>query len=133
MTKHLTRADILGKEDRVFQDVQVPEWEGMVRVQSLTGLENDEFEKSFLQENSKGEMKVDRKYIREKLLAWTCVDKDGKRLFSEGDIALLAEKNAAPLRRLQIVAQKLSGIGEREVEEIAKNSEAAQGGDSSLI
>ena len=133
MIKHLTRADILGKEDRVFQDVQVPEWEGMVRVQSLTGLENDEFEKSFLQETAKGEMKVDRKYIREKLLSWTCVDKDGKRLFSEGDIALLAEKNAAPLRRLQIVAQKLSGIGEKEVEEIAKNSEAAQGGDSSLI
>lgn len=130
MGKLLSRADILGREDRTYRDVKCPEWGGTVRVQSMTGAEREEFENSFMEDAKDGSRKVNRKNILEKLLVVVCVDQEGVRLFSDGDVALLAQKNSAPLTRLQTVAQKLNGIGSQELEELEKNSEAAPGGDS---
>lgn len=136
MSKYLSRAEILGKVDRIYQDVKCPEWGtkanpiGLTRVQSLTGLERDEWEE-LCQVEKAGKKEFSTKQLREKLLAKTCVDGDGKLLFSEGDLIELAKKNSTPLTRLFDVARKLSGIGVQDVEELTKNSEAAPGGDSS--
>jgi hypothetical protein len=130
MPKYLSREAILGMDDRTYQDVKVREWRGLwVRVQSLTGVERDQWEAA-CQEEKGGEKKFTTDKLREKLLAFCLVDQDGAKLFSEGDIALLAEKNAAALTRLFDVARKLNGIGAQDVEDLTKNSEAAPSGDS---
>jgi hypothetical protein len=129
MAKLLGRAEILGKKDRTHQDVKVNEWGGLVRVQSLTGTERDQWEEACQEQRGKDKV-FSTKQLREKLLSFCLVDAEGKKLFSEGDIALLADKNAAALTRLFDVARKLNGIGAQDVEELTKNSEAAPSGDS---
>jgi hypothetical protein len=132
MAKLLGRAEILGKDDRTYQDVRVREWNGTVRVQSLTGTERDQWEEAC--QEQKGKEKIfSTKQLREKLLSFCLVDAEGKKLFSEGDIALLADKNASALTRLFDVARKLNGIGAQDVEELTKNSEAAPSGDSTSV
>ena len=129
MAKLLGRAEILGKDDRTYQDVKIREWGGTVRVQSLTGTERDQWEEAC--QEQKGRDKVfSTKQLREKLLSFCLVDAEGKKLFSEGDIALLADKNAAALTRLFDVARKLNAIGVQDVEDLVGNSGAAQGGSS---
>ena len=129
MAKLLGRAEILGKDDRTWQDVRIKEWNGTVRVQSLSGTERDQWEEAC--QEQKGRDKVfSTKQLREKLLSFCLVDAEGKKLFSEGDIALLADKNAAALTRLFDVARKLNAIGVQDVEDLVGNSGAAQGGSS---
>ena len=129
MAKLLGRAEILGKDDRTLKDVPCPEWGGKVRVQSLTGTERDQWEMAC--QEQKGKEKVfSTDKLREKLLSFCLVDSEGKKLFSEGDIALLAEKNAAALTRLFDVARKLNGIGIQDVEELTKNSSGDPSADS---
>ena len=129
MAKLLGRADILGRNDRTFQNVKCPEWGGTVRVRSLSGAERDQWEEAC--QEARGKEKVfSTKQLREKLLSFCLVDADGKMLFSEGDIALLADKNASALTRLFDVARRLNAIGVQDVEDLVGNSEAAQGGSS---
>ena len=129
MAKLLGRADILGREDRSYIDVKCREWGGTVRVQSLTGSERDQWEEAC--QEQKGKDKVfSTKQLREKLLSFCLVDADGKKLFSEGDIGLLADKNAAALTRLFDAARKLNAIGAQDVEDLVGNSEAVQDGSS---
>lgn len=128
MPKYLSREAILGMTDRTYQDVKIPQWGGVVRVQSLTGAERDQWEAA-CQEEKNGEKKFTTDKLREKLLAFCLVDQDGAKLFSEVDIAALSGKNAAALTRLFDVARKLNAIGAQDVEELTKNSEAAPSGD----
>lgn len=129
MAKLLGRAEILGKDDRTYQDVKISQWGGSVRVQSLTGTERDQWEEACQEQKGKDKI-FSTKQLREKLLSFCLVDAAGKKLFSEGDIALLADKNAAALTRLFDVARKLNAIGAQDVEELTKNSEAAESGSS---
>lgn len=123
----LSREQILAATDRRFEDVPVPEWGGSVRVRSLTGAERDRWEAAC---QVGGKFSIDR--LREKLLAACIVSDEGKPLFSEGDIGLLAEKNAAALTRLFDVARRLNGIGAQDVEELTKNSETGLSAGSTL-
>ena len=95
-------------------------------VRSMTGKQRDAFEES-LQVKSKGKTTVSLQQFRAKLVSWTVVDADGKRVFSESDVAWLGEKSAASLTCVAEVASRLSGISENDAEEMIKNSEADQG------
>lgn len=129
MPKYLSREAILAQDDRTYQDVKVREWAGVVRVRSLTGAERDQWEAA-CQEEKQGQKVFSTDKLREKLLSFCLVDAAGTQLFSEGDIGLLAEKNAAALTRLFGVAMKLNAIGAQDVEELVGNSGAGQAGSS---
>lgn len=126
---YLSRDVILAADDTQFEDVDVPEWGGTVRVKSLMGKERDALEASMIEGKGK-KANVNLSNLRAKLVAWSVVDEDGKRVFSEADIAALGAKSAAALNRVYEVAQRLSGITEEDVEELTKNSETAQSEDS---
>ena len=120
----LTRDSILKADDILSEDVEVAEWGGTVRVRGLTGAQRDQFESSIvsLKMGSKGtHQDVNMQNVRAKLVALSVVDADGKRLFSDSDIKALGMKSAVALQRVFDVAQRLSGITETDVEELAKN------------
>ncbi|WP_461367541.1 hypothetical protein [Candidatus Darwinibacter acetoxidans] len=122
--KILTRDAILQAEDLPCELVEVPEWSGSVYVRALTGIERDAFEQSVVEQKGKS-TKMNLRNIRAKLVALTAVDEEGKRLFTDDDAALLGKKSAAALDRVFDVAQRLSGLRQEDVEELAGNSEGA--------
>jgi hypothetical protein len=116
----LNRKDILAISDIRIEVVDVSEWwGGTVCVRGLTGAERDRFEASIVQTTTK-DQKVNMVNIRAKLCVLSICDEDGKRLFTDGEVKVMAEKSAAALQRIFIVAQRLSGIGEDAVKELAE-------------
>ena len=116
----LNKAQILDVEDLTTETVSVPEWGGDVLVQSMTGAERDSFETSLL-EGKGADKEMNTNNLRAKLVGKCLVDGKGKRLFTDKDIEALGEKSAEALDRIYDVAQKLNGIGVKEVEDLTKN------------
>jgi len=121
----LTRDQILASKDLEVEKVDVPQWQGFVFVRSLNGKERDAFEASCLEKKGKTR-EVNMLNLRAKLVSLACVNAEGVRLFTEADIAAIGEKNAGALDTIFSVAQRLSGIGEKDKEDLVKNTEPDQ-------
>lgn len=128
MAKLLTKADIFKVEDIKSERVAVPEWGGEVIVRGLTGTERDEFEQSIM--GQKGTINLAN--TRARLVVYSVIDEDGKRLFEDWDVKALGQKSAAALDRVVSVAMRLSGISDTDMEDLTGNSGAtAEPGDGS--
>jgi hypothetical protein len=119
----LKRDDILAVKDIQLEIVSVPEWGGEIYVKGMTGVERDAFEASVVQSRGKG-VKMDLSNIRAKLASLTICDENGQRLFTDADVRELGKKSAAALQRVFAMAQKLSGIGDQDMAELAEGLEA---------
>lgn len=125
----LKRDEILAASDIQLELVPVPEWGGHVWVKGMTGAERDKFEGSIVKlsiagkPSRPGDDTLNLANVRAKLCSMTICDAEGKRLFSENDIQALSQKSAAGLQRVFTVAQKLSGITDEDVEELAEGLE----------
>lgn len=104
----LNREQILAAKDLPFQDVEVPEWGGTVRVRTMTAAEGMEFWK--LIEAKSGDGAAQQEFLREKTLIMTIVDDSGKRIFTVDDIDALRGKYPEVLNRLFKVAAELNGM-----------------------
>ena len=119
----LTRENILKIQDIQIELVHVPEWGGDVYVKGMTGAERDKFESSLMVLRGKSQT-LNMANIRAKLASLTICDENGKRLFSEQDVQVLSQKSASALQRVFVVAQKLSRIGDEDIEELAEGLKA---------
>lgn len=113
----LNKDAILSKDDSKHIDLEVPEWGGTVRIATMSGFARDRFEASVLGKNGS----LNHSNIRAKLVAACLVDDKGELMFSEKDVAALGKKSSKVLDMIFSEAQKLNGIGDAEVEELAKN------------
>jgi hypothetical protein len=120
--KVLKREDILRVSDIHKELVSVPEWGGDVYVKGMTGAERDKFESSMIERSGKNgkTQSVNMANIRAKLVSLSVCDENGKRIFTEADVQSLSQKSAAALQKVFAVAQRLSGIGDDDVEELAE-------------
>lgn len=126
--KILSAEDILNANDLKAEVVEVPEWGGSVRIRTMTGLERDEFEAQIARQST-GEganVKVDMRGLKVKVLSLTVVDDQGKLLFTPKQIQQLEKKSGKALDDVFQVASKLNGLGEKQLEELAKNSGGGQ-------
>ncbi len=120
--KVATREAILAAEDRVTEWVDVPEWHLRVLVRSLEVIERYRLEGSFVKYGKVGgRIEADfnvaaQDVVRARLCAMACIDEAGANLFTEADILILTHKNAAALDRIFVVAQRLSGLTDKDVE-----------------
>lgn len=126
----LNRDAILQTSDIRKELVSVPEWGGDVYVRSLTAAERDQFEASLIVQRGK-QQEINLKNARAKLAVLAICDEQGQRLFSDADLAEMGKKSAGALQRVWIVAQRLSGITDEDMEELTKNSTSGQSDDSS--
>jgi superfamily II RNA helicase len=115
----LTRDDILQAKDIKIELVPTPGWGGEVYVKGLNGAERDKFEGSLIIMRGK-DKQMNMANIRAKLASMSICDEKGKRLFNENDVQALSQKSAAELQRVFAVAQRLSGISDEDVEELAE-------------
>ena len=121
--KELKRREILTNKDFKLEPVDVPEWGGRVYVRSMTGEDRDAFEDKVLEvRDPKTGIPKSLKGLKTLLVTLTVCDKDGKRLFAaEGDAKKLAQKSADAIERIFKVAERLSGVTDEAVQELASD------------
>jgi len=121
----LNRKQILECKDIKSEVVQVPEWDGEVSVRGLTLAEKDRWTDCIMNDG-----KVSMKGATALLCALCMRDEKGEQIFSSDDMDALDKKSASALDRVFQVAQRLSGIGQEDIEETVKNSGKTQTPDS---
>ena len=115
----LTKDQIMAvTNDLPTEEVPVPEWGGSVFVRTMTGAERDSFEQTMLDNKKSG---TNLTNIRARLAARVVCDSAGARLFTDKDADALGGKSAKVLDRIFEVAQRLNGIGAKDVAELEKN------------
>lgn len=131
MSKILGKEDILKAKDLVLERVEMPEWGGAVYVRSISAKERGQVEAAAARfKESRGRDDSFVKTFTVRLAAMAICDENGERLFSDGEISQLAQKNAAAIGRISEIAQRLSGLDKADIEALEKNSEEAQLDDS---
>jgi len=128
----LTRDQILDADDVEFADVSCPEWGGTVRVRGLTGAERDEFELDISRIRG-SEVELRLQNARAKLVARSCIDDTGQRLFTDTDVTRLGHKSAKALNRVWGVARRLSGLTAEDVEELVQDFDGATAGEPDSV
>lgn len=123
----LSRMDILSVDDTRYEEVEVKEWGGWVRVRGMSGEERDALEQSTIAGRGKN-MHANYENFRAKLVATAVVDEEGRRIFSDADIAILGKRSARCLQMVYDAASRLSGVTEDDAEELTKNSSRGQSG-----
>lgn len=132
----LTKAQILAADDLLREVVEVPEWGGEVMVRGLDGAARDQYEAEFLligeiQAGERPTYELDLLNARARLVALSVVDENDQRIFSDEDVVALGKKSSQALDRVYEVAQRLSGLSKKDVEELRKNSQRGRRGGSS--
>jgi len=107
--------------DPVYEDVEVPEWGGEIRVKGLKSRERDNWEKSRIANKRTGEVSLDN--FRASLLCECIVCENLNPIFTQKDVLMLGEKNAAAIDKMFTVAQRLSGLSNKDIEDLQKNSD----------
>jgi hypothetical protein len=126
----LGREAILAADDIATETVPVPEWGGAVLVRGISGKERDQFEVELIEGKGKNR-DVNLRNLRAKLVAKSVVNEAGALLFGAADIDALGNKSAAALQRVYIVASRLAGLSESDVDDLTDdlgNAESAGSG-----
>lgn len=121
----LSKDQALAAQDLHFETVSVPEWDGEIRLRSMSGSERDAYEQSFFADRG-ADGKV--AHVRARLVAACAVDAEGNRLFSDADIVALGAKSASALDRLFAAASKLNAVSAADVEALGKGLPPTTGG-----
>lgn len=116
----LTRDQILSVEDRPYEEIEVPEWGGSVRVRGMSGADRDAYEASIVEQRG-NDRKINLANARAKLVARCLVDEDNRLMFSSDDVRALGRKSARALERVFDKARELSGMSEDDVDKLTEN------------
>ena len=112
----LNKEQILAADDSKTSVISVPEWGGDVKITTMSGFARDRFEASCM-----GKSGANLQNIRARLVAACIVDESNNLLFDEKDIQKLGKKSSKALDRVFDAAQKLNGVGDSDIEDLAKN------------
>ena len=126
--------DIVASQDKEYEDVDVPEWGGTVRIATMSGEDRDRWELSMMQADDSSErgfkLNFDA-YSRVRLVAMCLVDDNFNRIFvTKEQIEKLSQKSGKVMDFLYDVAQRVNGITESDIDDLEKNSVSAQNGAS---
>ena len=108
-SKLLNFAEIEASSDLAFEDVDVPEWGGQIRIQGLSGNAATEFVDAQTKDN--------QKEAAYKIVWMTAITEDGSRVFGADEkkaIAFLKTKSFKVILRLQQAALRVNGLADDE-------------------
>jgi hypothetical protein len=113
----LNRDQILGAQDLKTATVPTPEWGGDVLIRAMTALQRDQMMGMI---GAAGATVQDSE-LKAFLCAQCAVDEDGKRLFTDEDVAALRAKNPLPLDRIGEAVLSMSKADNGATENAVKN------------
>jgi hypothetical protein len=128
MTKYLTKDEVFAAQDLPTEDVECPEWGGVLRVRGLNGAQRDAYEVSLQKTLPSGAMVPDFDDIRAKFVSRVVVDEKNVRMFTNAEVKKLSEKSAIPLDRICDVGKRLSGMSDDAVTVAEGNSDGQSDG-----
>lgn len=124
-----TRDRILAADDTQSEVIDVPEWGVKLEIRSMSGAARA----SLMQSAVEGQGQVDMSKVYPDLIIQTTFDPEtGEQVFNETDRDAIMLKNGSILDRIAEVATRLSGFGEKAVDEAGKDSSRTENSDSSL-
>lgn len=118
----LTKDQIIAADDLGMLRVEVPQWRdaegnpGVVFIRVMSVGERDAYEREWI-----GKRETGVENFRAKFLARCLCDENGRRLFTDEDVVLLANKSALVCGELWRKAMVHNALMEGDVEELAKN------------
>ena len=112
----LKRDEILKADDYVVELVDVNKWwGGDVYVKGTTAADFAKLQNRIVGADGKVRNLEDVQLL---LASMTICDEQGELLFTEKDIVELGKKSSAPIQKIFKVAQRLSGLGDDEIEHL---------------
>ena len=110
---------LLDADDTQFEEVECPEWGFTLLLRGLDGDERQRYESKIAKQKGRN-IQFNFKNMRGRLVQMSVVDPSNKRtkIFSMADIARLEKKSAAPLDRCFAAAQRISGLTDKDIEEL---------------
>ena len=111
--EQILKSDDLGD----LEKVECPEWGGSIYVKIMDGASRDRWELM----TSKAMNAPNTANVRASLVAATACDKEGKRIFTNNQIALIGNKSAIALDRIYAVAKRINKLEDDDIEELEKN------------
>lgn len=123
MSDFLTPAQILEQPTLVIEELEVPEWNGKVRIKMLSAKERDDFEASTV-EFKNGKQRPNIENLRARLIQLAVVKEDGTRMFTRHDIKVLGNLPAAGIQRVFNKIQEMSAITDEDMEDMAEDFDA---------
>lgn len=130
----LTREEILSKTTKTLADlprVEVQAFGGTVYVRAMTANEKDAFEIDAARRRTAAGGDDAAIGFRSRVVAWTCCNAEGSRLFEFEDADALGKCDIATIDRLFEASDKLNGFTGRYVADAEKNLIGTNGGASS--
>lgn len=125
----LSRDQILGAGLK-RETMEVPEWNGPINLQEMSGIDREAFEEAVVSTNG-DDPAANKGNLRGWLASFGIVDDDGNRLFTDADsVAALGRTSATALVRVCARIQKMNGIGEEEVAELVEDFSEGPDSDS---
>jgi hypothetical protein len=118
------KSKVLGAVKLKEETILVEEWkskefDGQVVVRELTSRQRDFFESQFVPERKNG--KANMADFRAKFLVNCLYTVDGEKMFDKTDVEALAEQPSGIINAIFEVGQRISGMGEKDVDELVKN------------
>lgn len=120
----LTKSQILAADRKKSVDVPVKEWGGSVRLQELSASDRDMWENESFALDAEGRPKFNPKHARARLVVRCLIDGEGKRMFTDDEVASIGSLSAATVQKLFNAARKLNAITEGDMRELEGNSDA---------
>jgi hypothetical protein len=109
----LNRDSILKAKDLKTVDVEVPEWGGTIRLQTMTGHARQEYYRATAGKDGTP------KNVMEALIVACALDDKGEPLFSKADINDLSQKSAIAISKVFESAAELNGLTQKAVDNLA--------------
>lgn len=129
-TKTLSKEDLLSSKAQTpdIEPVDLPSLGGRVFVRGMSARQRGDWEQTLVRGK-----KVDARNARASLAAACLVtDETGAtRMFSDEEATILGKTRADILQPIFDVAQRLSGVSDKDVDELGKSSGAGDSADSS--
>ena len=109
MNKYLSRDVILKVQDYRTDEVEIPEWGGIVLVRELTAAQVQALGFGMATEDGGVDPRRDP-VLMTRIAAWGIIDENGKQLFSEDDIEELGQKAYGAIQRIAEAVMRLSDL-----------------------
>ena len=114
----LTRDSILEMNDRATQEIDVPEWGGVVTIKEWGLPERGAFVE-VMEKRTSGEVGMSDAMAL--CVVLSVVDENGARIFTDKDVALVSRKSGKAAERIFAAAMSLNMVTRKEVETLEGN------------